>query len=157
MSPAKVDVKNRHRFYRLNTSLIRRLVSLIKKALKKPLKMELEVIFLDEDAMTALNKTFKNKDRPTDVLSFELGRREFGLKRSMGEIFISLDAVCENAKIFKTDFGRELALYLIHGILHLSGYEDSKSKARLKMAKKEDEILNRICESEDLSKVLMRR
>lgn len=91
------------------------------------------------------------------MLSFKIDSRGFGLKGFLGEIFISLDTALENARAFKARFEDEIVLYLVHGILHLAGYEDENVRTRLRMSKKESYILKRLCRNEDLSKVLMPR
>ena len=119
--------------------------------------MELEVIFLDDNSMRSLNRRFKRRDRPTDVLSFKIDLNTFEAKGFLGEIFISLDTALSNARAFKATFVDEVVLYLIHGILHLAGYDDEKANERLAMSKKESYILKHLCRNEDLSKVLMPR
>ena len=75
----------------------------------------------------------------------------------MGEIFISIDKALANSKIFKTTLEEEFTLYVIHGILHLTGYDDESRTGRVKMEAKQGKILEEICKREDLSKVLTLR
>lgn len=145
----KIFITNLNESYNLDIKFIKKTVSDILKFFKKPQLTELEVIFLRDCAMASLNKRYKNRNTPTDVLSFNLN--------SLGEIFISLDTARKNSRIFGTEFANEVILYVIHGILHLFGYTDESRKGRLKMSKKESEILQCLCEREDLSKVLTRR
>ncbi len=90
------------------------------------------ILFLDDKGIRRLNRKFKNRRAATDVLAFETG-----------DIAISVDTAGKNAKRFGTGISDELKLYIIHGILHLSGYDDTSPGARKKMRKKEKELLDR--------------
>ncbi|MBI5123805.1 MAG: rRNA maturation RNase YbeY [Candidatus Omnitrophica bacterium] len=153
----KIKVLNLNESYSLCEDFIKKIVLFVLNFLKKPQEIDLEIIFLDDDSIRRLNKRYKRKDLPTDVLSFKIDRREFGVDEFLGEILISADRAFHNAKIFESSFERELALYVIHGILHLLGYDDEKNKDRVVMRKIEQEILCHLCGKEDLSKVLTRR
>jgi len=153
----KAAVINLNKTYPLNERFIKKIALNILKGLKSPPVSELEVVFLDNKTIAVFNRRYKDRDGPTDVLSFKIGRREFGKPGSLGEILISSKRAFENAKVFGTKFTEELILYVIHGILHLSGYEDESAKERLRMSKKEKELLGNLCRTEDLSKVLMPR
>ena len=157
MSASNIKIMNRNDSYGLNEACIKRIVLNILKLINKPQNTELEVIFLDDESIRALNKRYKKEDRPTDVLSFKIERKEFGLRSFLGEIFISSDTAFENSKIFGTGFERELTLYIIHGILHLFGYDDENAEDRARMSKRQTQILGRLCETENFSKVSMRR
>ena len=156
MSCVKIRISNINRAYKLNEAFIK---GTVKKILEivKPGVAELEVVFLDDNSMRSLNRRFRTRDRSTDVLSFKIDLNEFALKGFLGEIFISLDTALKNARAFKAGFADEVVLYLVHGILHLAGYDDEKANERLAMSKKESYILKHLCRNEDLSKVLMPR
>jgi len=68
-----------------------------------------------------------------------------------------LDRALENSRIFGTKFEDEVVLYVIHGILHLSGYDDETHDKQRRMSKKQDEILKYLWKKENLSKVLTPR
>lgn len=150
----KTAIANYNRRYRPNRAFIKKIIVKILKLIKRPLKMELEVVFLDDKRMRELNRRYKNKDRATDVLSFRIEREEFGSEGLLGEIFISLDTALRNSKIFKIRFEDEIALYIIHGLLHIFGYDDRTRKEKSRMSKRQNHILRGLCEKEDLSKVL---
>lgn len=96
-------------------------------------KRSINILFLDDKGIRRLNRKFKNRRAATDVLAFETG-----------DIAISVDTAGKNAKRFGTGISDELKLYIIHGILHLSGYDDTLSGDRKKMRKKEKELLDKI-------------
>ena len=144
-----MTAKNIAGSYKVDTALIERLAREVLKKIPKSRGLELEIIFVDDREIKKLNRRFTGRPGPTDVLSFGLG--------GVGSIAISLDTASRNAKTFGTPFHEEAVRYVIHGILHLSGYDDDTVSNRRKMSAKEDVILESICSSTDLSKVLTRR
>lgn len=108
----------------------------LKGVAKKVLKGEdrkevgLSIVFVGQGKMRKLNKKYRGKNKVTDVLSFDNG---------LNEIVICLREVKKNAKRFKSTFKKELARVLIHGILHLLGYEHEKNKKEAKKMEKRQE------------------
>lgn len=97
-------------------------------------------IFCDDEYLNKINLEFLNHNTLTDIISFD---NRLG-KQINGEIYISVERVRENAKIYKTNFKDELHRVMIHGILHFCGYND-KSDAETKiMRNKEEESLGRL-------------
>jgi len=97
---------------------------------KEKKKIDLSIVLVGQKKIRELNKNYRKKDRATDVLSFKYN--------SLGEIVICPEAVRKNAKKFNSTFKKELARVLIHGILHLLGYNHKKSSRETdKMCKKE--------------------
>lgn len=81
---------------------------------------EINIVLTEEENIRSLNKDFRKKDCPTDVLAFPLG------EGSSGEVWICPDVVFQNASSFSQDFETELLRIVIHGILHLSGMDHEK-------------------------------
>lgn len=150
-----IKIVNLNKEYRITEPLLKKIIDDVLKNIKKSGDADLEFVFLDDKSIRRLNKKYKNSDRATDVLSFRLDREEFGNKKFLGDIFISINTVFENSRRFGTDPAKELVLYVIHGILHLYGYDDLAPKDSLRMRKKETQVLRSLCR--DLSKVLMPR
>jgi probable rRNA maturation factor len=89
---------------------------------------DLSILFCSNKKIQVLNKQFRNRDEPTDVLSFIMGEIE-GEHYLPGDIVISLEMAEENALHFGISPGEELHRLLIHGILHLEGMDhDSTGK-----------------------------
>ena len=82
---------------------------------------------------------FLNHDELTDILTFDLSDKEKGL---LGEIYISVDRVKDNAYKYKTSFAEELRRVIIHGALHLMGYDDKRPSKARQMREKEDAALS---------------
>lgn len=98
----------------------------------------LNFIFCDEKMIREYNKKYLGHDYETDILTF-FEEDDNGVKE--GELLISIDTVRSNSEYFKTEFSKELQRVVIHGMLHLSGYKDSKISERKAIRKKEDYYL----------------
>jgi probable rRNA maturation factor len=98
---------------------------------------ELNIVFVGDRTIRSLNKRYLNSDRPTDVIAFQTDAGEGFL----GDIAISSDTAARNAREYGFSFNKEIKLLLIHGTLHLMGYEDVTEKGQRSMRKKEDEYL----------------
>lgn len=145
---ASIAVSNLNKKRRINEKFVGEIARRILKVLKKE-NTELEIIFLSDAAIKPINEKYKHSNCATDVLSFDLG--------SCGQILISSDMALRNSRVFNTPLEKELVLYVIHGILHLFGYDDGKVRARSRMFKVQDSILEMLCAKVSLSKVLTRR
>ena len=87
---------------------------------------EISILFCNDEYIQSLNKAYRNIDSPTDILSFENGEKytdDEGEWLSAGDIAISLETLPKNAEYFKVSENEELKRLLIHGILHLNGYD----------------------------------
>lgn len=99
---------------------------------------ELSVIFVDDNYLTRLHDEYLNDTSKTDVITFDLSDKQKDLK---GEIYISVDRAEVQSREYGTDFTEELYRYVIHGVLHLCGFEDIKNEARVIMKEKEEYYL----------------
>jgi len=96
----------------------------------------------------ALNKKYLHRDYSTDVLAFDLsqdftpkGKKNKRIKIITGEVIISADTALKNSVLYRTTPKEEIMLYVIHGILHLLGHDDSSRKGKHLMRLKEQKIL----------------
>ncbi len=99
---------------------------------------ELSIALVDDEDMQRLNSEYRGLGETTDVLSFPLGEDDFG------EIIISWPRAKEQAREFGHSLDRELGFLLVHGILHLLGYDHQQEDEREIMRGKEEEILSRL-------------
>ncbi len=97
----------------------------------------LNVIFLDDDGLLAINKEYLKHDYYTDVITFDYNENEL----VNGEVFISIDRIKENASELNISFNNELHRVIIHGLLHLFGYKDKSAEDKQLMRSKEDYYL----------------
>ena len=94
--------------------------------------------FCSDESLLKINKEFLNHDTLTDVITFDYSSS----KAVSGEVFISVDRVRENAKEFHQDFNNEIKRVMIHGVLHLCGYNDKTSKEKSLMSERENFYLD---------------
>lgn len=106
---------------------------------KSPAEWELSVVLTDNAFIRGLNGRFLGKDRPTDVIAFPLGE-EGG---AWGEVYVSVERTGEQAAEYGVSPEQELARCVIHGVLHLLGYDDGTKRDRDKMRRKEEEYLKK--------------
>ncbi len=115
----------------------------IKTALKK-LKLKnvsFSVIFINDEEMQKLNKEYRNIDKTTDVLSFELKDNLNLPVKLLGDIYISIPKMKSQAEEYKTGEVRELSFLTIHGLLHLLGYDHIEKEDEEVMFKLQEELL----------------
>jgi probable rRNA maturation factor len=98
--------------------------------------------FVDNAHIHRLNKQFLGHDEPTDVITFPY--TDPGAKKLEGEVVIGYEVAKENAADRGHDVGLELALYVVHGCLHLCGYTDTDDKGAARMRAKEREYLTKL-------------
>ena len=127
----------------------RRLKSVAARILKllKKNKAELSVALIGNAEMRKLNRQFRKKDYPTDVLSFPAAPGMPGGVRLIGDVVISVDKAKEQAKEGGRTLDEEMISLLIHGVLHLLGYDHERSAkdARI-MGRLEKKIYRALCE-----------
>ncbi|NLD61098.1 rRNA maturation RNase YbeY [Candidatus Sumerlaeota bacterium] len=89
---------------------------------------EVSIAFVDDDEMRSLNKQYRGKDKTTDVLSFALSEGEDSavMPDVIGDIIISLPVAARQAEEYDTTIDAEIARLLVHGTLHLLGYDHMK-------------------------------
>jgi rRNA maturation RNase YbeY len=93
--------------------------------------------FCSDESLLKINKEFLNHETLTDVITFDYSSS----KAVSGEVFISVDRVRENAKEFHQDFNDEIKRVMIHGVLHLCGYNDKTAKDKSLMSDMENRHL----------------
>lgn len=100
-------------------------------------------IFCDDEYLLNINQQHLNHDYYTDIITFDYSEDNV----ISADIFISIDRVVENSVDYNTMFDLELARVMIHGILHLLGYDDHNEDERIEMRKKENQYLESLNES----------
>lgn len=102
---------------------------------------ELNFILCSDEYLLRINQDFLQHDDYTDVITFDNSEE---LKMIVGDIFISVERIKENALNFKTNTLNELCRVMIHGTLHLLGYKDKTKAAKTLMTQKEDFYLAKL-------------
>jgi probable rRNA maturation factor len=108
-------------------------------------RVELSVLLTTDAAIRVLNRQWRRKDRPTDVLSFPAGEPPPGSTgpRHLGDIILSLDTARRQARAHRRSLADELDLYLAHGLLHLLGHDHHRRADAERMATLEARLLGR--------------
>ena len=155
MQKFSIALVNRQRSVRFDR---RRLIRLARSVLvqEQVAAAEISIAILDDAQIHDINRQFLNHDYPTDVISFVLecslveprpssvsrnGIRRGCGKSIEGEVVISAETAASNAARYATDPQHELALYLVHGLLHLCGYDDLTPQEKRLMRRREAEAL----------------
>lgn len=121
--------------------------------LKLPADSEMSVTFMDNHAIQEINRDYRNKDMPTDVISFALEEEVEGevpiildedmeMPRNLGDIMISTERAAEQAEEYGHSYERELGFLAVHGFLHLNGYDHMEPADEKEMFDLQKEILD---------------
>ncbi|QSS98996.1 rRNA maturation RNase YbeY [Pontibacillus sp. ALD_SL1] len=111
---------------------------------------ELSVSFVDNKEIQIINRNYRQKDEPTDVISFAMQEEGDGEMKIMGaemplllgDIVISVDRAKEQAEEYNHTYERELGFLALHGFLHLLGYDHLNEEDEKKMFSRQEEILH---------------
>jgi probable rRNA maturation factor len=103
---------------------------------------KISLAFVDDATIAGLNKRYLDHDGPTDVITFPLSGR--GAKKLEGEVVMGVGVAEREARQRGHDPNTELCLYVIHGVLHLCGYDDRSPRDVAAMRRKEREYLRQL-------------
>lgn len=98
---------------------------------------QINYVFCSDEYLLTVNQSFLQHDDYTDIITFDLSEDD----GTVGEIYISVDRVKENAQTLQNDFRSEMLRVIFHGALHLCGYKDKKKSEITLMRGKEDHYL----------------
>lgn len=132
MSKINFEINNLTRS-KIDKKFLERVANKVFKVVMLKNIKEVSLVIVGEARIKELNKKYRKKDRVTDVLAFDYG-----------EIFICLPQAKKQAKKIGHSLKQELAVLLIHGILHLAGYKDKTKKDFNKMLKKQNQVWQKI-------------
>jgi probable rRNA maturation factor len=110
-------------------------------------RYELTVVLVDDREITRLNRQYFRRNRPTNVISFPMmdGTAPSPPAKVLGDVIISADTARRDAEEVRKKAGEEILFLLIHGILHLAGYDhEGTKKERLEMEAKEKDLFLRL-------------
>ena len=132
--------RNRQRTRRVDVALLRRITRALLTDYFHPQHFELCLHLTAAPEMSQVNQTFLRHAGATDVITFnhaDPAQRDL----IYGEIYICIDEAVAQARRFRTTWQSELVRYVVHGILHLHGYDDSRAAARCRMKREENRLL----------------
>jgi len=144
-----LQIKNQQNKFNLDRRRIRRTMKIIMRQLACP-DMEISLVFTDDAGIKMLNKAYLGKNKPTNVLSFSLQENEFGdiNPQILGDIVISAETANKDAAAGGLTLAQAIDFLLIHGLLHLLGYNHEKTTKNetRKMKQKEKELFRLVCD-----------
>ncbi|MCL4418257.1 MAG: rRNA maturation RNase YbeY [Actinobacteria bacterium] len=155
-----VIVINNQKDFDVEANEIIKISDYLFKKLEREESSELNIVFIGKEEMRDINKKYRNIDKETDVLSFsylndknvfgfiddaESFKDEYGFF-TIGEILICPSVASENIKIYKKNWSltKELIFLIIHGMLHIYGYDHEKAEEKLLMEKKQESLLSEV-------------
>ena len=155
VEPFEVVIRNRQRGWQFRADIIQRFTDRLLREELRLNRASLGIAFLGADAMAKANQQFLSHTGATDVITFDHSEPDVHATASSlhGEIFICLDDALAHARRFGTIWQSELTRYVIHGILHLRGYDDLSPELRRKMKREENRLLKGLTDRFDLSKL----
>ncbi|MBN1185110.1 MAG: rRNA maturation RNase YbeY [Bacteroidales bacterium] len=111
----------------------------IKKVCEKEIfkPEEINIILVNDEKLVEINRSYLGKDYSTDIITFDYSNEN----KLNGELYISYQTVLENSKEYSVNFAVELNRVIIHGVLHMMGYDDKTEDEETGMRMKEDEYL----------------
>jgi probable rRNA maturation factor len=127
----EVVIVDRQRRHAVRKDDIRALLT--RTAMMLGVSGELAVVFAGDTLLRRLNREYRSKDKPTDVLSFPGADQDVGL----GDVVISVDTARENARRLGRTLDRELEVLALHGLLHVLGYDHETDNGEMERLEKQ--------------------
>lgn len=132
------------------TDLLQRILSFTAEKEQISGEAEMSVTFVDNKEIQEINRNYRQKDQPTDVLSFAMQEKGEGeidildedMPLMLGDIIISIERAKEQAEEFNHSLDREVAFLAVHGFLHLLGYDHQHEAAEKEMFQRQEDILD---------------
>ena len=149
----RVVITNKQKKVKIPTGmrmLIRRCCNAVLKLEKFEGSAEISVTFVDNEEIQKLNLQYREKDAPTDVLSFPLG--ENGVydtdpttgAKMLGDVVISMEKAVDQAELYGHSLQREVGYLTAHSVLHLLGYDHETGIERVHMREKEELVMEQL-------------
>ncbi len=143
----EILISNRQKKSKFNISRLRSIAEEILRFEDAPDTVELSIVLCDDDFIQKLNNDYLGHNRPTDVLSFPIDDDELETGvRAIGDVVISVETAARQAEKLDHSIGLEVAFLLIHGVLHLQGYDHDTRGEQLRMRDREAAICRHLCD-----------
>jgi len=143
----EILIKNQQKIAKIYRRRIREIIKNIIQYLKVDEKTEISILFTDDKFIKSLNKKYRGINKSTDVLTFNLEEGdlifpEVDKNKLLGDIVVSVETAQRQANNLNHNLEKELMILLIHGLLHLIGYDHEEDRDNKIMQVKENEILD---------------
>jgi probable rRNA maturation factor len=145
-----IAIVNRQRAKKIDVRLLKEIAGAALEMLKVE-EAELEIVLVGAKEMASINQKFLQHEGPTDVITFDY--QDLGSPLLHGEVFICPEEAERQSKEFRTTWQSELVRYVVHGVLHLTGHDDSKPALRRKMKLVEGRLVRALSRRFALSKL----
>lgn len=139
--PTKINIRQLGRKGKLRIRDVQRIAETVLAGEKSEHHGELNIVFLNNTEIRKMNAQFLGKDRVTDVIAFPLFDEEDDI---WGELYIGQERAAEQAVEYNVTYEEELSRLVIHGMLHLLGYEDGDESGKRRMHEKENAYLQKL-------------
>ena len=154
MAKVRVIISNHQKAVKIPTgvrTLVRRCCNAVLQLEQFPHNAEISVVFIDNDQIQELNREYRGKDMPTDVLSFPMGENgEYEINHDtdaviLGDVAISMEKAVEQAYKYDHSLEREIGFLTAHSVLHLLGYDHEQGGLdRVRMREKEEQVMTQL-------------
>lgn len=154
MEKIRVVIDNKQKNVKIPTGLrmlVRRCCNAVLRMENFPGPAEISVTFVNNEQIHELNRQYRDKDMPTDVLSFPMGENgEYDVNHDtgakiLGDIVISMEKAVEQAERYGHSLEREVGYLTAHSMLHLLGYDHETSGLdRVRMREKEEQVMSQL-------------
>ncbi len=154
MAKVRVIISNHQKAVKIPTGvrmLVRRCCNAVLQLEQFPHNAEISVVFIDNDQIQELNREYRGKDMPTDVLSFPRGENgDYEINHDtdaviLGDVAISMEKAVEQAYKYDHSLEREIGFLTAHSVLHLLGYDHEQGGLdRVRMREKEEQVMTQL-------------
>ena len=141
--------RNRQRARKLNSRALRKIIEPFLASMHGLREYELGIHLIGCEEMQRLNETYLGHQGSTDVITFDYNDPA-GAHRLSGEIFICIPEAINQSRRFHVTWQSEVVRYIVHGVLHLSGFDDRAPKDRKRMKRQEDRMMRELDRRFDL-------
>ncbi len=142
----QISIQNKQKKYRMNRKKVLQWIRHI-LLLQKYEDGEVGLVFVNNRQIQIYNRDYRHKDRPTDVLAFPMLEGIGGElhPQFLGDVMVSLEMVAKEARLFGRSQAQQLLILLIHGVLHLIGYDHERSpREARRMSRREKYIFKKL-------------
>ncbi len=132
-----IRVNNKQTKFTIHLQPIKELCTAVLSGENQPEHCELDISIVSDDEIAQINMQYLNHEGPTDVISFPQDDDPAQEIYMLGDVVVSADRAYERAEEFQTTMNQEFGLYIIHGILHLLGFDDQSDDDKIIMEKRQ--------------------
>jgi len=147
-----IFVRNRQATRKIDTSCLQTILSKLIEDELDVREYEIGVLLVARPEMAKINQTYLHHKGSTDVITFDYGDSKLP-NWLAGDIFICIQEAVNQARTFGTTWQAEAVRYLVHGVLHLCGYDDQGPRQRKRMKQEEDRIVTKFSRQFDFNKL----